>query len=159
MSTRGRPALWNDEAIARLKTLWAEGLSAGQIAARIGFTRNAVIGKASRLKLAPHRQRKPITHKEHRPKPPFTLADRLDLVEAPKPTRAEAWLPLPGTTPVALEDLGEIGRPATAKHPARWGRCRWPIGQSPTLFCGCKTDRVYCTAHAALARGNSEAAA
>ena len=44
---------WNDERVESLKKLWAEGLSASQIASRIGgVTRNAVIGKVHRLGLS-----------------------------------------------------------------------------------------------------------
>ena len=44
---------WNDERVELLKKLWAEGLSASQIAARLGgVTRNAVIGKVHRLGLS-----------------------------------------------------------------------------------------------------------
>lgn len=43
---------WNDERVELLKKLWAEGLSASQISSRLGgVTRNAVIGKVTRLKL------------------------------------------------------------------------------------------------------------
>ncbi|UYN99273.1 MAG: GcrA cell cycle regulator [Devosia sp.] len=45
---------WTDERVELLKKLWAEGLSASQIAAELGegVTRNAVIGKVHRLKLS-----------------------------------------------------------------------------------------------------------
>lgn len=44
---------WTEERIAALQRLWAQGLSASQIAERLGsVTRNAVIGKAHRLGLA-----------------------------------------------------------------------------------------------------------
>lgn len=44
---------WTDERVELLKKLWAEGLSASQIASRLGgVTRNAVIGKVHRLKLS-----------------------------------------------------------------------------------------------------------
>ncbi len=58
---------WTDECVELLKKLWAEGLSASQIAAQLGgVSRNAVIGKLHRLKLsgrgrataAPARQKK-----------------------------------------------------------------------------------------------------
>jgi GcrA cell cycle regulator len=43
---------WTDERVERLKKLWAEGLSASQIAAQLGgVSRNAVIGKVHRLSL------------------------------------------------------------------------------------------------------------
>src|SRR6202795_2685210 len=44
---------WTDERVETLKKLWAEGLSASQIAAELGnVTRNAVIGKVHRLGLS-----------------------------------------------------------------------------------------------------------
>ena len=44
---------WTDERVELLKKLWGEGLSASQIAGRIGsVTRNAVIGKVHRLGLS-----------------------------------------------------------------------------------------------------------
>jgi GcrA cell cycle regulator len=44
---------WNDERVELLKKLWTEGLSASQIASRLGgVTRNAVIGKVHRLGLS-----------------------------------------------------------------------------------------------------------
>lgn len=44
---------WTDERVETLKKLWAEGLSASQIAAKLGgVSRNAVIGKVHRLKLS-----------------------------------------------------------------------------------------------------------
>ena len=43
---------WTDERVERLKKLWADGLSASQIAAELGgVSRNAVIGKVHRLNL------------------------------------------------------------------------------------------------------------
>ena len=43
---------WTDERVELLKKLWADGLSASQIAAELGgITRNAVIGKVQRLAL------------------------------------------------------------------------------------------------------------
>ena len=44
---------WTDERVEQLKKLWSEGLSASQIATKLGeVTRNAVIGKVHRLGLA-----------------------------------------------------------------------------------------------------------
>src|SRR5690554_7667093 len=44
---------WTDERVELLKKLWADGLSASQIAGRLGsVTRNAVIGKVHRLGLS-----------------------------------------------------------------------------------------------------------
>ena len=44
---------WTDERVELLRKLWADGLSASQIAAQMGgVSRNAVIGKVHRLKLS-----------------------------------------------------------------------------------------------------------
>ena len=44
---------WTDDRVEQLKKLWADGLSASQIASKLGeVTRNAVIGKVHRLGLA-----------------------------------------------------------------------------------------------------------
>ena len=54
---------WTDERVALLTKLWADGLSASQIAAELGgITRNAVIGKVHRLGLAGRKttSRKPL---------------------------------------------------------------------------------------------------
>jgi GcrA cell cycle regulator len=43
---------WTDERVEMLKKLWADGLSASQIAAELGgITRNAVIGTVPQLGL------------------------------------------------------------------------------------------------------------
>ena len=45
--------MWTDERVELLRKLWADGLSASQIAAQLGgVSRNAVIGKVHRLKLS-----------------------------------------------------------------------------------------------------------
>ena len=44
---------WNDETIARLRELWAEGLSTAEIGRRMSVSKNAVVGKAHRLNLPP----------------------------------------------------------------------------------------------------------
>jgi len=44
---------WSDDRVELLKKLWADGLSASQIAGELGgITRNAVIGKVHRLGLS-----------------------------------------------------------------------------------------------------------
>ena len=43
---------WNEENTKKLQELWKKGLTASQIAAQIpGKSRNAIIGRAHRLKL------------------------------------------------------------------------------------------------------------
>lgn len=42
---------WNDNTVARAKTLWTDGKSATEIAAELGTTRNTIIGKMNRMGL------------------------------------------------------------------------------------------------------------
>lgn len=54
---------WTDDRVEVLKQLWDEGKTASQIAAVLGVTRNAVIGKAHRIGVSarpsPIKRRKP----------------------------------------------------------------------------------------------------
>ena len=52
---------WDAEDVALLKKLWAAGRSAGQIARRLGYSRNAICAKLTRLDLK--RGHKPPTAK------------------------------------------------------------------------------------------------
>src|SRR6202023_4146514 len=52
---------WDAEDVALLKKLWAAGRSAAQIARRLGYSRNAVCAKLTRLDLK--RRHKPPTAK------------------------------------------------------------------------------------------------
>ena len=69
---------WNDEKIGRLKKLWSEGLTTGEIGKRLGVSKNAVVGKAHRLGLKGRpspikRQHKPVEAKKETRI--FTLTD------------------------------------------------------------------------------------
>ena len=61
---------WTDEQIGTLTRLWADGYSASLIGARIGYTRNAVLGKVFRLGLEKRAERiRPAIHKPNAPRP------------------------------------------------------------------------------------------
>ncbi|MEQ8510188.1 MAG: GcrA family cell cycle regulator [Rhodospirillaceae bacterium] len=45
------PEVWTDDRIGKLKKLWSEGLTTGEIGKRLGVSKNAVVGKAHRLGL------------------------------------------------------------------------------------------------------------
>jgi GcrA cell cycle regulator len=53
--------MWDAASVALLKTLWVNGHSAGQIASRLGHSRNAVCGKL--LRMGMKRGHKPPTAK------------------------------------------------------------------------------------------------
>lgn len=55
---------WTPELVERLRELWAEGHSTAEIGRMIGLSKNAVVGKAHRMKLPPRqsspRKAKPV---------------------------------------------------------------------------------------------------
>ena len=112
---RGK-TFWTEQKIADLRRLWAEGLTASQIARKIGaHSRNAVIGKVSRLglisrkpreslvvrlsNLAPNTCRYPFGHpdepgfrfcdKKAEPGRPYCL-DHCDIVYQPRTEKEKA---------------------------------------------------------------------
>lgn len=130
---------WTDERVEQLKTMWAEGLSASQIARALGqVTRNAVIGKVHRLGLSGRAQPQRVER-------PRTSAPR---VVTPRPVLPEPALP---AEPLMMAD----GTHATVST-ITTGMCKWPIGdpsEAGFKFCGhkVKPSAPYCEAHARMA--------
>jgi len=140
---------WTDERVEQLKTLWAEGLSASQIAKKIGgVTRNAVIGKVHRLGLsgraAPSR---PLSRPARTPKPRVAAPVK---AKAPAPRKpVEALMKAPDPEPLPN---GEFATVLTLKD----SMCKWPLGDPSSgdfRFCGhrSKPGDAYCEAHAQIA--------
>ena len=136
---------WDEKAVSTTRACWSEGLSASEIAGRLGgTTRNAVIGKLHRLgllgrskRIAPIKpKRQPIQRPQPVPIPYREPAKRVSYM------RAE---PLPGP---AVTDVARVAFMDLEPH-----HCRWPIGEPVAGFCGC--DKVpglsYCATHAARA--------
>jgi GcrA cell cycle regulator len=95
---------WTEERIERLKSMWAEGATASQIADDLGgVSRNAVIGKAHRLGL------------EQRPSPVKAVEEK----EKAKPAKAAAK-PAPAATakPAPSPADTPIANPFTGPAPA-----------------------------------------
>lgn len=127
---------WTDENIERLRELWADGKSCSQIAAAIGhgITRNAVIGKAHQLGLAPRAK----SNQQPESKTP----------KAPKPRRRHPIIVSPSVilapaTPfeclrVTFADLGA-------------GACKWLLDNN--CYCGNPAlwRASYCAYHAGIA--------
>ncbi|MBI1200359.1 MAG: GcrA cell cycle regulator [Phenylobacterium sp.] len=131
---------WTDARVELLSDLWREGLSASQIARRLGgVTRNAVIGKVHRLGLSG--RARASTPGTRRPK-----------------VRRERRLRIIKPVPAAAFDRPAIEPPASGGATVlsvRRGQCRWPIGEprhDDFRLCGRAATRgAYCAAHGALA--------
>ena len=141
---------WTEDRVEILSKLWAEGLSASQIAKQLGgVTRNAVIGKVHRLGLSG--RAKPSRPVKRAPRP-AAARTRTTTPAAPRmPRRAP---PEPAPIPLEAKQLPD-GKYATiltiTEH-----MCKWPIGDPSTSefrFCGRGTDKAdpYCKAHSQLA--------
>ncbi|MGJ3232923.1 MAG: GcrA family cell cycle regulator [Oceanicaulis sp.] len=150
---------WTDERVETLKKLWADGLSASQIAKQLGgVTRNAVIGKVHRLGLS---GRAAPSQPARRPAPRPARTPKPATVKAAPPASKPAAAPVREVKPAAA-----VPAPAEAKRlpngeyatvlTLREGMCKWPIGDpgdTEFRFCGrrSKPGSAYCEAHAQLA--------
>jgi len=137
---------WTTERVELLKGHFDAGLSCREIAAAIGVTRNAVIGKLARLELTRGPARaKPRTDKTARERsrksiPRLQYRMLQDVFENEQPSVEE---PISSERRCSLFELGNE-------------RCRWPIGTPGAEdFCFCGNTPIegmpYCSGHTRLA--------
>ncbi len=127
---------WSDERVEVLKKLWGEGKTAAEIAKQLGegVTRNAVIGKAHRLKLS------------SRVSPIQQNAKKKKVEKAPRIVKRPPTQPKMPTFEGKKVSMAEL----TEKM------CRWPSGDPQSedfSFCGCDAEEglPYCATHAVAA--------
>lgn len=156
---------WTDERVAKLSKLWADGLSASQIATELGgVTRNAVIGKVHRLGLsgrvksntgggAGKARRKTTTAPRPAGGGSGYQRTRTATPRNGGVVKADAGVQVREKPP---EDLVvPVSKKLTLLEITE-DTCKWPTGD-PTMpgfsFCGHKTkeDKPYCEFHAKLA--------
>lgn len=157
---------WTDERVELLRKLWAEGLSASQIAAQLGgVSRNAVIGKVHRLKLSSRGRAAPAQTRQKKAKP---AAPKAAKPASPPPRPAPQTVgatalkveiePEPAPRPVMRADDGVVvpisRRLKLVELSDR--TCKWPNGDPLSEdfhFCGAasKDGSPYCAYHARLA--------
>jgi GcrA cell cycle regulator len=146
---------WLDAATQRLRVLWAEGLGTREIGVELGVGKNAVIGKARRIGLAPRpsplgvhpgqplpppRPRPHHAKTQPPPRPKVTLEPQQRASLAGRPPAPPATPPAPPQPPPA--PVSEVRQ------------CLWPTSDGrPWTFCGarCAPGRVYCAEHVAIA--------
>ncbi len=128
---------WTEERVEELSRLWASGYSASAIGRMLGVTKNAVVGKAHRMRLE----------------------------SRPSPIRRDQRAPLRRRVPMPTRPM--VDRPAVPSPPPpplRWTvrrgsdgpSCLWPIGDpgdSDFHFCGAQAveGKPYCPEHCARA--------
>ena len=140
---------WTDERVERLKRRFEAGLSCRQIADDIGVSRNAVIGKLSRLNLTrettgdARRPARKAAAKGHRQETGPRLRYRVSLAPYAEPQPAADDEPIHNGHCCSLLELTDA-------------RCRWPIstpGAADFCFCGNTPveGQPYCAGHTRLA--------
>ena len=146
---------WNDERVDLLKKLWSDGLSASQIAGRLGgVTRNAVIGKVHRLGLSGRATTSRM--KSHRPRARSQTAKRQmkpRFANVGNPALRQLYL---GDTEPYTPPIEEVEIPLKERKYIQTlteSCCRWPIGDPQHAdfhFCGKGkvTGLPYCEPHA-----------
>jgi len=136
---------WNDENVSRLKDLWDQGLPTAQIGKLLGFTKNAVVGKAHRIGL------------ERRPSPIRRTAV--------KPDRKKARSPVMPTlnfessqNEIKNVNINKNFEPKLRNifKPENKRMCEWPEGHPDEAgfhFCEKERfeDKPYCIEHCAVA--------
>jgi len=153
----GNHATWSSERIELLKRCFRAGLSCSQIAREIGVTRNAVIGKISRLGLSRPKDviarqlrraaglAQPKTARNWRQKRSRfdVLAQQEMLIDAFPGQQTQEDVPIYNGRGCTLLELGQE-------------KCRWPIstpGAEDFCFCGNAPVKglPYCLGHARIA--------
>ncbi len=142
---------WTPERVEQLRSFIVTGLTCSQIAAQIGVTRNAVIGKIHRLGLSPARPAGGAARScPPRARQPRAASQRkllrLMWSDGAPAADAEAAAPIvESAQPCSLLDLER-------------GKCRWPVseqsgGGADFVFCGNAAAEgfSYCAGHARMA--------
>ncbi len=140
---------WTDERVEELSRLWASGYSASAIGRMLGVSKNAVVGKAHRMRL------------ESRPSP----------IRRDQRTPARRRVPMPAQTLLRQPAVAAPPPPPprwTVRRNAEGPSCLWPLGdpgETDFHFCGAQAveGKPYCPEHGARAyitrtRGENEAA-
>ena len=137
---------WNDDNVSRLRDLWDQGLPTSQIGKLIGFTKNAVVGKAHRIGL------------ERRPSPIRRATIKPDRKKARSPVMPKLNFEEKHVEQKEISTIRKSFLPMTKNifsQNIKRG-CEWPKGHPNELefhFCGKERfeDKPYCLDHCAVA--------
>jgi len=137
---------WDDSNVSKLRELWDQGLPTAQIGKLLGFTKNAVVGKAHRIGL------------ERRPSPIRRTAVKPDRKKARSPIMPKLNFEVKKDevkeNPVHQQTFQPLVKNLFTKSVKRG--CEWPEGhpdESDFKFCGKERfeDKPYCIDHCKVA--------
>lgn len=139
---------WTDERVAELTRLWESGYSASAIGRLLGVSKNAVVGKAHRLRLqsrpSPIRRDQRVPARRRVPMPVKPVPTRTTAAVETTPDEARKELP--------RQPAPRFAAPRDGKGPG----CLWPLGdpgEADFHFCGrpAVEGKPYCPDHCARA--------
>ena len=137
---------WDDNNVSKLRELWDQGLPTAQIGKLLGFTKNAVVGKAHRIGL------------ERRPSPIRRTAVKPDRKKARSPIIPKLNFEVKKNevkeSLVHQQNFQPVVKNLFTKSVKRG--CEWPEGhpdEADFRFCGKDRfeDKPYCLDHCAVA--------
>lgn len=139
---------WTTNSISKLKTLWEKGISTSEIGKKLGFSKNAIVGKAHRLGLK-SRSNTTIKTIKRKKIPALVVpkvAPKVEVEKIEKTQKPEIELPV--FIPKKLKKNAKVIGIMDLKK----GMCRWPMGdpRSPDFsFCGEPVfkNKPYCLTH------------
>ena len=137
---------WDDSNVAKLRELWDQGLPTAQIGKLLGFTKNAVVGKAHRIGL------------ERRPSPIRRTAVKPDRKKARSPIIPKLNFEIAKEEEKEIPAVQQNFQPIIKSHFTKSVKrgCEWPEGHPDEIdfkFCGKERfeDKPYCIEHCAVA--------
>ncbi len=136
---------WDDNNVSKLRELWDQGLPTAQIGKLLGFTKNAVVGKAHRIGL------------ERRPSPIRRTAVKPDRKKARSPVMPKLNFESSKDSIVNQKDNNGFQPVVKNLFNSNTKRgCEWPMGHPDEIdFRFCEKDRFedkpYCLDHCAVA--------
>tara|TARA_Y100001936_G_C15544254_1_gene394133 strand:- start:51 stop:518 length:468 start_codon:yes stop_codon:yes gene_type:complete len=136
---------WDENNVTKLRELWDQGLPTAQIGKLLGFTKNAVVGKAHRIGL------------ERRPSPIRRTAVKPDRKKARSPVMPKLNFENSQEKSVGQKDVNSfqpVVKNIFNNHQKRG--CEWPVGHPDEIdfhFCDKERfeDKPYCIDHCAVA--------
>ncbi len=143
---------WTKEMVEQLQKMWSEGLTANEIAKKIGVSKNSIVGKVHRLCLKARPS--PIKKKEDNVESiDVSQSEMIDDIQVESSVAEEK---LETKAPVAASERKKTTRTEIKLVELDSHTCRWPIGDprdDDFCFCGKKvrTGQTYCDEHSAMA--------
>jgi GcrA cell cycle regulator len=152
----GGPPGWTEQRVARLRELWAQRRTCAEIAKALGgVSRNAVIGKARRLRLPEHGARS-VRSRSGAARRHKARSARLNMARLSRWLRRAPAIPADQARDLPAEPVPIPRNQRRTLVQLTRRTCRWPIGDPGTgdlYFCGAPSvaRRPYCRAHCAIA--------